>query len=166
MDTRKMIALFLEDAINQYMGVFALEDLNKKLRDDGKQPIDEEQLKQIADETGFVVTKTEIDSVDQSSNTYIASNKDTIEETLRYPTKAFKRRSPTQARKRATVFGEDLFADKLDRAMVRMKDFGLYKLTDLGSKEALVTDWISAKEAQKRNKLLEDKKEPFRWFLS
>ena len=85
-----------------------------------------------------------------------------IDETLRYPTKSHKRKSANQARKRATVFGEDVFQKRLDQEL--NDDALLYNLIDEQSQQVLYTDYITLEEAEKRNMQLSLKDEPFRWI--
>lgn len=88
-----------------------------------------------------------------------------IEETLRYPTKAHKRKQPTQARKRSTVMGEDVFSQKID-SILKSEDLSLYHLVDDSVDSILYTDFITESEASRRNQQLVEKDEPFRWILA
>lgn len=104
-------------------------------------------------------------SIEECKPGYFHIPSNAINETLRYPTKAHKRKQPTQARKRSTVLGEDVFLERLND-ILEDDSLSLYHLVDEGSDSILFTDFITESEAKQRNQQLIDKDEPFRWVIA
>ena len=140
-----------------------LENIIQELEDKDHN-VDDSALKQLAKELGVTIEAEGEGTETAADDVYVLNG--VVSETLRFPTKALKRRSPTQARKRASVFGEDVFAKKLDSILQENADHDLYYLIDESSGDVLASDFIDSEEMKKRNAALEEKHEPFKWILA
>lgn len=84
-----------------------------------------------------------------------------IDESLKYPTKAHARKTTDHARKRGNpVLGESAFETELEEALA---SGDICELIDEESGKILYSEILDEEELTRRNKLLVESEEPYRW---
>lgn len=87
----------------------------------------------------------------------------TIGESLKYPNRAYSRKTSAQARRRASaVSAEGRLEDRLD--VILDDDNALYRLIDETAQRVIYSDILTEQEAERRNSKLIAGEEPFRWL--
>jgi len=99
-----------------------------------------------------------VENLKKNIDGYISSL--TINESLKYPNKAYVIKTASYARRRASP----VMAENIDKILNNSRVF--YLVDEVNPKKILHSELLEESEAQNRNKLLIDNSQPFRWLVN